>query len=33
LASIRAMMVGWDEIEVPHRDEAEFTGPTQEESI
>jgi thiosulfate reductase cytochrome b subunit len=33
LASIRAMMVGWDEIEVPHRDEAEFTGPTQEETV
>ena len=33
LASIKAMMVGWDEIEVPHKDEAEFTGPTQEEII
>lgn len=33
LAAINAMMVGWDEVEIYHADEPEFTGPTQEETI
>ena len=32
LAAINAMMVGWDEVEVHLGEEAEFTGPTQEET-
>jgi hypothetical protein len=33
LASIKAMMVGWDEVEVHLQEEPDFTGPTQEENV
>ncbi len=32
-ASIKAMMVGWDDVEVAHPQEPEITGPTEEESV
>lgn len=33
LAAIRAMVGGWDEVEVHHGDEVDFTAPTQEETV
>ena len=32
-ASIKAMMVGWDKVEIHLREEADFTGPTQEDTV
>jgi thiosulfate reductase cytochrome b subunit len=33
LAAIRAMVGGWDEVEVHHGDEVDFTAPAQEETV
>jgi thiosulfate reductase cytochrome b subunit len=32
-ASIKAMMVGWDDVEVHHPEEPEITGPAKEEPV
>ena len=32
-ASIKAMMVGWDDVEVHHPEEPEFSGPAKEEPV